>query len=173
MPEATDSASGEETNPVTKLESDYANVKEALKQERDKSKGLQTELDALRHTSTDLAKQFESTKTEYDKAQAVLAEYDDYFKKTLEDATSKLPKEVLELIPSNYSDSQKLSWINKASEALKPADTGRNPTPRGIVNPSGKGERASITKEEFVKLSLPERAKHLEEARALRDMNAS
>jgi len=155
-----------ETNLDPK-EEQINNLNTALRSERAQLKEVRKELDALKNSHLEEQGKFkelyETNKTELESAKSKLSGYESHFSAAIEAAKKEAPAEVLELLPSNLSSSDQLTWLSKATAAFKPtAVAPRKVVPPGMINPSSNDSRVSVSQEEFEKMDPVDRIKHLD-----------
>lgn len=140
------------------------NLNVALRSERSVIKDLKKEVDSIKDSQ--LAEQgkfkelYETQKTEFEVLKSQVGEYEVFFASSLDSAKEKLSPAVLELLPTNLSNREQLSWLDKAaavSVGEKPKQ--RTDATRGQLNPSGDDNKIAVSQEEFMQMTPEERSK--------------
>jgi len=146
-----------------------ANLMKAVDAERIQRKEVSKKLDTLK--SAQLEEQgkykelYETGKTELEAMKSQLTGYEAHFTAAVEAAKVDAPQEMIELLPSNLSSQDQLTWITKATAAFNPKNAEPSPrktVPPGMINPSSTDTRVSVTDEEFKNMDAIERIKHLD-----------
>lgn len=155
-------------------EEQISNLNAALRVERDSVKQLKREMESFKNSHLEEQNKFkelyEELKPKYEESIKQVDEVNSYFTATLEEAKTKAPKEVLELLPSNLTPKDQITWITKAADTFSSnaSATSRNVSTKGMTNPPVT-DRVNITPEQYMSMSRDERQKHLDDALTLRE----
>ena len=140
------------------------NLNTALRSERSVIKDLKKEVDSIKNSQMEEQGKFkelyETQKTEFEVLKSQVGEYEVFFPSSLDSAKEKLSPAVLELLPTNLSNREQLSWLDKAaavSVGEKPKQ--RTDATRGQLNPSGDDNKIAVSQEEFMQMTPEERSK--------------
>jgi hypothetical protein len=155
-----DTPSGKQDGRDNQIE----NLNVALRSERSVIKDLKKEVDTIKNSQMEEQGKFkdlyETQKTEFEALKSQVGEYEVYFASNLDSAKENLSPAVLELLPTNLSNREQLSWLEKAS-ALKTDEKPKQRTDatRGQLNPSGRRQQDTVTQEEFMQMTPDQIAK--------------
>lgn len=143
----------------------YEDVQAALKEARGKLKTAQDENDQLKLQSNDNWKEaFSELKTRTSQLEEDLEKRNTTIGSIVETFKGKVDKKALELMPEGLNPQAELSYLMKSIDVF--GDDKKSNTSvrdfRGIQNPRDP-KKTSISQDEFTRMSVEERVKHLDE----------
>ncbi|AND39612.1 hypothetical protein [Cytobacillus oceanisediminis] len=132
-----------------------AKMDQFLAEKADAEKKSQEEQGKFQELYESTSKEFSEVKSQFESVQNRAKELEGVVNSLLESKLKGIPEEFHDLIPGNLTPEGKLDWINKAEEK---GLFGKQPQ-QPVGEMTNGGEYNGITKDQFAKMTYPERNK--------------